>query len=86
MVNDEATEDKIILKGEAVLALWRQGKKAWNQWVEDNPVADIDFSKVDFGKERTEAKREIDFIEFNFPKGVVSFIKAQFGEGDVYIL
>jgi hypothetical protein len=80
---DEITEDKITLKGEAALALCRQGKAAWNQWVEDNPDVDVDFYWVDFGKERNEETTDIDFKGFKFPKGGVSFRSALFGEGNV---
>lgn len=45
--SDNHPSDRVILKGEAALVLWRQRKEVWNQWVEDNPVADIDFSGVD---------------------------------------
>ncbi len=83
MVKDETSEEKIILKGEKALALWRQGRKAWNQWVEANPVADVDFRGIDFGQERTEKKPAIEFSEFCFPEGRVDFRNAQFGDGDV---
>ncbi len=83
MTTEKSTEEKIVLKGEVALALWRQGKDTWNQWVEDNPVADVDFSFVDFGEERTEENPVIDFRAFRFPEGRVSFHLAKFGEGNV---
>ncbi|SMY35394.1 hypothetical protein [Photobacterium andalusiense] len=66
------------------MELWRQGKDAWNEWVEKNPVADVSFISVDFSKktQRT-ALPQVSFSGFKFPDGNVDFSYAQFGKGDV---
>ena len=38
----------IVLKGENLLRLWNEGLDAWNQWFEDNPKAELDFTNVRF--------------------------------------
>ena len=64
------------------IALWKQGKDVWNQWVEDNPNYNIDFSYVDFSKEVFEGEG-INFSGFCFPNGNLSFSNAFFGNGRV---
>ncbi len=41
-------EERVVLEGQDAIDLWQQGRDAWNAWVAQNPVADIDFSGVDF--------------------------------------
>ncbi|MBQ4877796.1 hypothetical protein J8M21_11310 [Pseudoalteromonas luteoviolacea] len=67
---------KTILDGKAAIDLWLQGVDAWNQWVEENPVADVIFEGVDFSQ-----YDEVSFMNYIFPKGYVNFSRAQFGEG-----
>lgn len=74
---------KITLRNDDALALWRQGKDYWNEWVKNNPHASVDFSGVDFSKERLEQSPDIDFSEFTFPDGDITFWKANFGDGYV---
>ena len=71
----------IILSGQDAIDLWLQGRNAWNQWVTENPVADVSFAGIDFGQFNLPA---ISFAGFEFPKGNVFFDGANFGEGDVY--
>ena len=83
-----STDERIILKGHAAIGLWKQGKDVWNQWVEEHPEADINFKEVDFGTYRNAPDCHIPFYkwpfaEFRFPKGAVSFDKAQFGKENV---
>ena len=83
-----STDKRMTLQGKEAIALWKQGKDAWNQWVEKHPEADIDFSRVDFGRYRSDLDCHIlapewPFAGFQFPKGNVSFEHAQFGEGYV---
>ncbi len=40
------------LNGQGAIGLWLQGCAAWNEWVEDNPNYNIDFSNVDFSEYR----------------------------------
>ncbi len=83
MATDDIPKDKITIGGEEALAIWREGRKAWNHWVKENPVADVDFRYVDFSKERTKKHNLITFEYFNFPKGEVRFDEATFGKGYV---
>ncbi|QPB85864.1 hypothetical protein CWC22_022960 [Pseudoalteromonas rubra] len=71
-------DSKTVLEGQAAIDLWLQGKEIWNKWVEENPIADVDFAKADFAKYDT-----VSFEGYKFPKGYVSFIRAKFGEGRV---
>jgi hypothetical protein len=76
---------KVILKKDDVLKLWLQGRDAWNQWVKDNPEADIDFSKVDFSKLRNHpniSPNDWPFAKFYFPKGSINFSNTLFGKGN----
>ncbi len=59
------------------MELWCLGKDAWNQWVMDNPEANISFDQADFS---TIDKDEIDFKHFTFPSGELSFIDAIFSD------
>lgn len=71
-------KEKVVLEGQAAIDLWLQGKDAWNKWVEENPVADISFSGVDF----SEFER-VSFQEYKFPNGNVDFSVTEFGECEV---
>ena len=92
-------EKRISLGPKEAVALWIQGRDVWNEWVEENPIADISFQNVDFGQHRNLETINIDnwpFANFNFPTGKknfdkvnfgigkVSFAKAVFGDGDVW--
>ena len=57
-------EERTVLKGQDAIDLWQQGADAWNAWVEKNPIADIDFSEVDFSK-----YADVSFARFRFPNG-----------------
>ncbi|MCF6456912.1 hypothetical protein [Pseudoalteromonas sp. MMG024] len=69
---------KTILKGEEAIALWESGHVKWNEWVEENPEANIDFSKCDFSK-----YEKVSFSDFVFPKGNVNFNYTKFGNAIV---
>lgn len=71
---------KITLSGQDAIDLWLQGKDAWNQWVKENPVADVSFHGVDFGQFDLP---EISFAGFHFTDGVIFFRKVNFGEVDI---
>lgn len=75
--------EKIVLRGGDAIALWKAGKDAWNQWVEEHPEAEINFSGIDFGKHH-ENGAPISFSEYIFPKGDVDFSNAHFNKGNVY--
>ena len=77
----ETPEDEtVVLKGQAAVNLWRQGRTAWNKWAAENPNAKVDFSGFDFSKYDV-----VSFDFFNFPEGKnsVSFRSAEFGDGDI---
>ena len=74
--------EKIVLKGDDAIALWKAGKDTWNQWAKENPEADVDFSDVDFSNRRKNGE-PISFRKYVFPEGNVDFSGAQFGEGNV---
>ncbi len=83
-----------VLKGKKAIALWLLGKDEWNEWVEKNPDARVDFREENFDQYRARPGSTISFEGFKFPNGVsfngatfgdggVSFIGAKFGNGDV---
>jgi hypothetical protein len=77
----ETPEDEtVVLKGQAAVNLWRQGRTAWNKWAAENPDAKVDFSGFDFSDYDV-----VSFDFFNFPEGKnsVSFQNAEFGDGKV---
>ncbi len=73
-----------VLAGQEVTDLWLEGRDAWNRWVQDNPIADIDFSETDFAGIREQNQLALlSFEGFIFPDGHVSFDCADFGKGNV---
>ena len=70
------------LPGQNAFNLYQRGKQKWNNWVNQNPDAVIDFSNFDF-KGRIPDGQTISFERFIFPNGGVHFDGAQFGDGDV---
>lgn len=87
------SDERIVLIGDAAIELWKQGRVAWNRWVDANPVADVSFEDVDFG-EHIQDGGAADFEGFAFPNGAVvfhrtrfrngaRFLSATFGDGDV---
>ena len=77
-----ADNDFKTLEPDDAVALWRQGKDAWNAWVEEHPEYNISFNGVNFSEYRADFPT-ISFEEFNFPIGDISFSCANFGNGDV---
>ena len=76
------------LAGYDALKLFALGKGAGNQWVEDNPGCDIDFSGCDFVpyhkvQKRGHNKTVLDFTAYRLPNGCVKFANAVSGDGDV---
>ena len=70
--------ERAVLSGQDAIDLWQQGRDVWNAWVAENPVADIDFSGVDFSK-----YGDVSFAGFRFPNGKKDFSETVFGDGDV---
>ena len=83
MTNNNNEQKKITLSGNEAIELYLKGREEWNKWVEENPIADIDFHGMSLSALRTKPNSAIDFSEFTFPKGKVNFIGATFGDGDV---
>ncbi|MEW8254818.1 MAG: hypothetical protein AB2747_10720 [Candidatus Thiodiazotropha taylori] len=74
----------IVLEGQQAINLWLSGKDKWNKWVELNPVADVSFKEVDFGKLINEHHLDVcSFREFQFPEGKISYYQADFGDSKV---
>ncbi|WP_133153359.1 hypothetical protein [Enterovibrio norvegicus] len=63
------------LYGDAAIELKSKGKKVWNEWVENNPDANVDFSNSTFDENLG------DFSGCKFPLGNVSFNSAKFLKG-----
>lgn len=74
------------LQGEEAIELWQQGKDAWNAWVENNRISDVDFTNVNFSEYSDGENHPISFEAFTFPNGTVSFKGATFGASDVYFV
>lgn len=78
----DTNQDSHYLKQDEAIELWRQGKDAWNSWVEEHPVADIIFEGVDFQSMRGELPhRIVSFEGFKFPKGEIRFTNCNFQGG-----
>jgi hypothetical protein len=75
-------DKRITLSGDAALNLYLKGKDEWNKWVEENPVADIDFSGLDFCIVKNQGLA-VNFELYVFPKGNVNFDNVRFGNGNV---
>ena len=71
-------EERVVLAGRDAIGLWRQSRVALNTWVEENPVADIDFSEAGFSKYGS-----VPFDGFHFPTGKKDFLEIVFGNGNV---
>lgn len=84
MENNNLLVNKITLKGSECIALWLKGKDAWNQWVEENPIANVSFALVIFEDElKKVGLNRISFSGYHFPEGDVNFNNAEFGKGNV---
>ncbi|PSV48165.1 hypothetical protein [Photobacterium indicum] len=85
---NESLAKRVVLEGDDAIHLWLKGKDAWNQWVEDNPEADVSFEDVDFSKyaPRLQADHSSlahSFRDFHFPNGDITFSGTHFGNTDV---
>lgn len=81
--NDGAEEqERVRLEGQAAIDLWKQGKDAWNSWIDEHMDADISFENVDFSQHISD---DIcySFEGFRFPNGDILFDEAEFGDGEV---
>ena len=61
--------------------LWKQGRNAWNSWVEENPTSPISFREIAFHTHTDQPS--IDFSGFRFPNAPICFDKASFGDKPV---
>jgi hypothetical protein len=74
------------LEGQAAIDLWLAGKDQWNRWVDENPVADVDFSRTSFTNSADASgygQAILSFEEFHFPTGDISFNGSGFGTKNV---
>ncbi|MBO9509648.1 hypothetical protein [Thalassospira sp. A3_1] len=79
-MTEEAIPARQKLEGEAALKLWRQGRDAWNSWIDQHPGWDISFAGVDFSSKR-DPKGNLSFSGYHFGDGLVDFSSAIFGDG-----
>ncbi len=77
------SEERTVLGGNYAVARWKQGRDAWNAWVDEHPEADIAFYNVEFGPHAPE-NGGIDCGGYRFPNGNVLFVGAQFGDWSVW--
>jgi len=75
-------EQKITLTGKEALDKLLSGKDVWNAYVEENPIADVDFSGIDFSALKPNSGI-LNCSRYLFPKGKVDFSSVVFGEGRV---
>ena len=77
-------KEEIILAGQEAIDLWLKGKEAWNQWVDNNRDAQVNFEGVNFGElKQRNNKKVVSFKDYHFPNGEIDFSNTRFGEGDV---
>lgn len=79
-MTEEAKQKPPRLEGEAALNLWRQGRDAWNRWIDQHPGWDINFAFVNFSTKRA-ANVTPSFARYHFGDGNVDFSFANFGDG-----
>ncbi|WP_299496909.1 hypothetical protein [uncultured Shewanella sp.] len=68
------------LERDAAIALLKDGPDKWNEWVEKNPEANINFSGGCIDKGESGA---ISFSGFHFPKGLINFGGVHFKGQDL---
>lgn len=81
-MTEEAKKKRPTLKHAAALNLWRQGRDAWNSWIDKNPGWNISFKGVDFSP-LSKTSRVVSFAGYNFGVGHVIFSDAKFGNNRV---
>ncbi|WP_404426314.1 hypothetical protein [Thalassospira australica] len=82
-MTEEVEQERPTLEGNEALYLWRQGRAAWNSWVDQHPGWDISFRGIDFSTER-DSQGDLHFSGYHFGSGQVNFSKTTFGDGNVY--
>lgn len=81
-MTEETEQERPTLRGEQALRLWRQGREAWNSWIDQHPGWNISFSGINFSRERGSAGN-LSFSNYRFGDGNVDFSEATFGDGNV---
>ncbi|PKG74816.1 hypothetical protein CXF86_11030 [Shewanella sp. GutCb] len=73
-MQDAALDSAAVLGGKPAFDLWLKGKDVWNNWVESNIDATVDFSYMDFSADELNLdSKVISFDGFIFPKGKTLF-------------
>ena len=84
MASKENGDGTVVLSSQEAIDLWLQGKKAWNDWANQHPKANVSFYKVDFNKEAEDhGMAEISFSGYRFPDGGIDFRRTSFGDYNV---
>jgi len=81
MMDVSVDNDFYTLEGQEAIDLWLAGDEAWNAWVSNNNLANVDFEGLDFGEIRK--IHDLDWVSFRnykFPVGIISFQGAKFGD------
>ncbi|KID57142.1 hypothetical protein JF50_07830 [Pseudoalteromonas luteoviolacea] len=52
LAQEAQLDEPVSLWGENALLLWLKGKDAWNQWMEENPGAEVSFAHVIFDNQK----------------------------------
>lgn len=73
-------QDLITLNRDDAVDLLKSGRVKWNEWVKDNPEANIDFSGLIINAGDTGV---ISFSNFHFPKGFINFSNVDFTAQDL---
>ncbi len=81
-MTEDGKPKPLTLEGETALDLWRQGRDAWNRWIDQHPHAMISFAGVDFSSER-DSEGDLSFANYHFGNGHVYFSGATFGDGNL---
>lgn len=84
-MTEETEQERPTLEGEAALELWRQGRKAWNDWIDDKQGWNISFEDVDFSSER-DSRGQLSFSGYRFGNNNVNFSGVRFGKGNVHFV
>ncbi|SOB93667.1 pentapeptide repeat-containing protein [Thalassospira xiamenensis] len=81
-MTEETEQERPTLGGEEAIKLWRQGREAWNNWIDQHSGWDIDFSFSDFSRELGRDE-DISFSGYRFGNGNIYFFNANFSNNNI---